>query len=116
MIFTFHLLVRADHNGTLQLGVICHNFLDGDGIQLFAIAKHNDIVGATIVDPMIRQGWMWFVKVFCKILVVVWESVEEALQARVLVLTDNYLFKDVWLACWAPLGPEEIGIDDEILP
>lgn len=96
--------------------MIGHNFLDSDRVQLFAIVEDDDIVGATIVYPVIRQGWMWLVKILGVILLVIGERVEEALQARLLVLADDNLLKHVFFACGAPLRAENFGIDYEILP
>lgn len=111
-----HLPIRSDHHSALDFWVALDNLLDSNGIQLFTIAEHDDIICSTVVDPVIREGRVLLIQIASIILRLLWKGVKEALQAWFLCLADNDLFVDTLFIGLVPVGTKYLRVYDEVLP
>ncbi|TLS23901.1 hypothetical protein PpBr36_08763 [Pyricularia pennisetigena] len=69
----------ADDQGGLEVRVPGDGGLDGHGVELLAVGEDDDVVGAAVVLPVVRQRRVLDVQVLGRVLLQVGEGVEDAL-------------------------------------
>ena len=90
---------------------------DSHGVKFLSIQKDNDIIISSLIEPVIRLGWMFRVQVFERPFVDIGKGLKDSLEHVQLWLPNNHLLIDTLSSiCFTPFKSVVIWVVAKVFP